>query len=80
MAWSHSHHAPRDRFVWLFLPCGKWKSDAQGRPSEIEHECVQAKWDDGQKVWVTKEGRHVYPSLWNDAALGDVPPAMPQLN
>lgn len=79
MAWTHFHNAPHDRFVWLFLPCGKWQSDASGRPTAIEHEIVQAKWDDRQKVWATEEDRHVYPSLWSDSPL-DVKPTMPELS
>jgi hypothetical protein len=78
MAWKSLHDAPRDRYVWLFLPSARWKAKPDGTPYDVTHECVVAKWDARQGVWATEQGRHVYPSVWSDADIGGSAPAQPE--
>jgi hypothetical protein len=80
MGWEPSHHAPRDRAVWLFLPSASWKADANGRPTEVAHKSVVGRWDKSQSAWIDiKTGNHVYPSLWCDAPPDGVMPDNPLL-
>lgn len=78
-AWRDLHDAPRDKPVWLFLPCSKFEVDSNGRPISVEHETLVGEWRGDQSAWMVGN-RPVYPSMWCDAPIGaDVPesPVLP---
>lgn len=77
MTWQNFHSAPHDRLVWLFLPSASYKSDAQGRPTEVTHAAVVGKWT--ERGWVNTLGATVYPSLWHDADVTREAPDIPSL-
>jgi hypothetical protein len=80
MAWHPSHEAPRDRWVWLFLPSAEFKAAANGTVSDVKHVAVVGQWNAARGAWITREdGREVYPSLWSDANPNGVMPDNPLL-
>lgn len=80
MTWDVSHNAPRDRPVWLYLPCASFKADEQGRPTEVRTDSVVASWDHVRSAWIARDTGHpVYPSMWCDADVNGVKPDNPML-
>lgn len=79
MPWSDLHDAPRDRPVWLFLPCAKFTADAQGRPITVQHEALVGQWNAEAACWLAGT-RRVYPSMWSDADPAGDAPAQPVLS
>ncbi len=75
--WQPYQTAPMDRPVWMFLPSSIYKTDEQGRPTDVKHEVVLAEWDAKRQHWTDNTGRLIYPSLWSDAPNGGKPPAPP---
>jgi hypothetical protein len=50
------------------MPAYSWKSDPNGRPTDVVSEARVAAWDKARGAWIDrKTGHPVYPSLWCDA-------------
>lgn len=79
MAWDVSHNAPRDREVWLYLPCSAYTTDARGFATSVSPDTVLAKWDDKRSAWISRAGHHVFPSMWCDADVNGPKPDNPMI-
>lgn len=80
MDWAPSHHAPRDRAVWLFLPAASWTAQPSGMVTDVKHTAVVGQWSHEQAAWIDrKTGHAVYPSMWSDAPVDGPMPDNPHL-
>ena len=78
--WQPLHTAPRDGWIWLFLPSAEFKAAANGTVSDVKHLAVVGQWNAERNAWLTREGnREVYPSLWHDANPNGAAPDLPDL-
>lgn len=74
--------APKDKVVWMFLPCVLFKTDSDGRPQEVGHEVVLAEFSPEHEHWLQYQRqpvRKLYPSMWAEVINPNVVPEHPEL-
>lgn len=81
MTWDVSHNAPRDRPIWLYLPCAAYTTNPGGYATSVSPGKVVAQWDVKRSAWIMRDPPHsqVFPSMWCDADVGGPKPDNPMI-